>query len=442
MLRRSPPIRRASWMTRASAPEPPPDLTGLRPYQPDAVRFLRARLAQGRNAVVADDMGLGKTAEALRALPARARAMVTCPASVLLKWAQNEIPRWRPDLRVVDYSGRAPREGEIALTSYDRLPDDITDDLSRVIWIWDEGHRPSNPDTRRTRRVRHLVGRCRASWALTGTPMRGTPDDLRGFLETYDLLLECFPGGPDEFRSMCSTKRAMVSPEVAERLRRVMIRRLADDVLDLPPVQWIDVPAAAPRDLREHLDEITRKWREEYDPRALPPFELFSEATAALARSRIDAAIDLVRDVSRGAPTLVFSAHLDPIRAIAERFRCPTITGEEPDKRRRQAAVDTFMSGRADVLAATYEAGGEGQDMQRAGAIVMIDRPWRPMAIDQAIGRARRQGTTQKRIVVYEMISDHPLDVRTREIITDLRRLSAQAIDGREPPNPKRSRKR
>lgn len=421
-------IARAIVPRRATAPTGRVDLRGLREYQAEGARWLQARVAARRNALLADEMGLGKTAQALRALPRRARAIVVAPASVLLVW-RDEVRRWRRDLSVGEFMGRAPREGEVALVSYDGLRRVGRDDFSQVFVILDEAHRAKNDQAQRTERVRRLVrraGRGR-TWGLTGSPMAGAVDDLLGLLVSLDLLEEAFPGGEGELRAMC---RRIDGPEVNERMGRVMLRRLAKDQIDLPPVQWIDVPCAAPPDLRAHLDGISETWVQEYDPQELPPFELYAEATAALARSRARAARDLAADVARDRPVIVFSAHLDPVRACASLPRAVLHVGDGMSREMRARAVEDFRAGRADIFASTIETGGVGLNLQRAGAVILVDETWGPEDTRQAVKRAARPGQRHDRVLVYRMTTDHPLDVRIREIHDAKRALIERTIGG------------
>ncbi|MDM7992471.1 MAG: DEAD/DEAH box helicase [Candidatus Fermentibacter sp.] len=445
-------LSRPTWPTRPTAPAAPPCLDGLRDYQCDGVAWLRSRLDRGLSSALWDEMGLGKTAQSLRALPLRARCLVVCPASVRGQWIA-ETRRWRPDLRPAPHEGRPPMEGEVLVMSYDALPDldprspalFVGEDWSQVVAIFDEAHRASNADAARTRKVRRLVGQCRAAWALTGTPLRGTAGELWGLLVTFGLSREAFPGGRDEYDRMCSTtyeevyvrrlgrsiskpRHGEIGPEVEERLRAVALRRLSKDHLDLPPVEWIDVPCEAPRDLRDYLDSVTPQWNR-YDPDELPPFELYSAATAALARSRCAAAVDLARDVARDRQVLVFSAHLDPIHAVSKALRVPAITGAESD-RERQATVARFMGGKQRVLPATIQVGGEGLNLQAAGAGILVDQTFVPAETEQAVRRFARYGQKLDRVFVYRMVTDHPLDQRICRIHDQKRRLAAQIVDG------------
>jgi SNF2 family DNA or RNA helicase len=432
---------------RVQAPDPP-DLKGLRPEQKEGVLWLRARKA----GLLADDMGIGKTVQALRALPRRARAIVVCPASVTLTW-EDEIAKWRPDLKAtVGEALRRPEEGEVLIISYHALPDAprasrflIQDPLHDVDLILDECHMVKDESAQRTEKVRRLATQCARVWGLTGTPMLGSPEDLWGVLASVRLAAELYGdrrifiqmcGGKERWlfdkRRGCAVRRGwvwgQVSPEVKQVLtERGMLRRLRRDVLDLPPLQQITIPVAAPEDLTEYLDEIKAAW-DEVGADDLPPFELLSEARAALARSRIPAAVEWAgNNATDETPLLVFSAHQEPIVAVGALPGAVSFTGVET-KTQREAAIRRFKAGKARILATTIACGGAGLNLQEAGAVLMIDRDWTPGMNHQAVARMYRGGQTRASVLVASMISRHPLDVRLNEILVEKERLIAAAV--------------
>ena len=77
------------------------DLSTLRPYQYEGVKFLRER----ENALLADEMGLGKTVQTAVALQSLFlqkschRALVVCPASLCMNW-ELELKRWTSNLQI------------------------------------------------------------------------------------------------------------------------------------------------------------------------------------------------------------------------------------------------------------------------------------------------------------------------------------------------------
>jgi SWI/SNF-related matrix-associated actin-dependent regulator of chromatin subfamily A-like protein 1 len=419
----------------------------LRPYQLDAIRFLRGR----KRALLGDEMGLGKTATLLRALPRRARAIVVCPASVVLVW-EAEVAEWRSDLRVTSSEElRRPDEGEVIVVSYDSLPEIprstvslLTEPMTDVYLLLDECHMTKSDDAQRTIKARMLGYQCGWVWGATGTPMLGTPPDLWGVL--LSLGLAGVFGSLSHFVELCDGKErwrfdrrqgrkvrcgyewGTVSPVVKETLKTVMLRRLRADVLpDLPREHVIDVPVEAPDDLRSYLDRVKEAW-DDVGADDLPPFELLSEARAALARSKIPALIEHVGRASESFPLLVFSAHVDPILEVAGSFKNATKLMGGESKSDRKKAVEDFKAGKKRILAMTIKAGGAGLNLQEAGGMIFCDEEWTPGLNDQARARASRPGQRHARIAIWRLVSSHPVDVRLAEILDEKRRLQAEAI--------------
>ncbi len=423
------------------------DESELREYQVAGSKWLRSMSA----CLLADEMGTGKTAQMLRALRRHDRVIVVCPASVLLAWVK-QVVRWRPEFRItIREALRKPDEGEIVAVSQDSLPEApagsrvlLSDSLSDVTLIVDECHGFKSYRAQRTKRLRKLAAQCGRVWGATATPMLGSPEDLWGVLSS--LKLAGIFDGWEEFVSLCAGKKrymrdrktgalreighvwGTISPEVGERLRKVMLRRTVAEVLpELPPKRYVDVPVPAPDDLREFLDSVKAGW-DAVEDGDLPPFELLSEARAALARSRIPAALEYVRETAEAMPLLVFSSHVDPILAMKAIPNTGCITGQT-SLADRNHLIDMFQAGMLRVLALTIDAGGVGLTLTAAGGVVFIDRDYTPALNSQAEGRAVRFGQEHQSVLIARLVSDHPLDERMNEILDEKQRLISAAID-------------
>ena len=437
----------------------PIDFSEMRPYQRQGSQLIRSR----ERFLLGDSPGLGKSVQWLRALPSRPHAIMLCPASVLSVW-EEQAERWRPDIVVdTESSLRMPDEGELVCVSHDSLPPPMRSprgvwrllpEPARHVWLGiDEGHRFKNPDAQRTQRARLLRKECGRCTMLTGTPMVGTPEDLWGVLVTLGVAHEVFPGGWDELVELCQGKQKYawnvklkckvkagwewgnVSPEVRERLKAVMLRRTADEVgVQLPPVQLIDRPVAAPDDLRDYLDEVERDAWADVAPNELPPFELLQRALSLLAESRVEATLEWVEEHAADHQVLVFSAHLAPILAVgAMRGVGPVgvLVGSTPEAERKPIVRD-FQAGRTRVLAMTLKTGGVGLNLQMASAGLFVDRSYSPDENLQALRRFVRSGSVHKSVIVARMTSDHPLDRRLSEILDTKERNIADAVGAEE----------
>lgn len=426
----------------------PPDYSSMRDYQRFGVDTIRRRWGASRTFLLADAPRLGKSFQSLRALPKQCRAIIVCPKSVRGVW-QDEVTKWRPDLRVTMLRAadglRRPSMGEVIIVTWDNLPDPprgsmrlILDDLSDVYLIADEVHWAMSEGAQRTQKFRALRAQCGYCLGLSGTPMPGTPPQLWGVLCSIGIAARAFPQGREEFVKACGGepnwvwdkrkqkrvqrgyKWGKVSPEVAERLKTVMLRRVASDVLDLPPKQYQDVRCETPDDLRPFLDDINEKAWEGIGPEDLPPFEVMAPARKALAKSRIPEAVEFATNMATSMPLIVFSDHVDPILAFRDVPGAGFVVGDESSHgkgdKSRQQTIDAFKQGKIQIIAMTIKVGGVGLDLSRADGILFVDRAYNPGDNLQPEERATAVGK-KSMVTIWRMMSDHPLDVRLQQIL-------------------------
>lgn len=442
----------------------------LRDYQYDGVKFLAGR----KFALIGDDMGLGKTIQALVALPPKAAAIVVCPASLKWNW-HDECRTWRPDLTPVVCKGRkgksafrVPAEGELVIINYDILPSylkpvaklddagkeirdrkgkvvkeavvpaDVEAALAKVIGIFDECQKAKNYKAQRSQKVTEMCNRLAAVWGATGTPLMNRPLDLWGVLSSLGMnwevfgswksFLRCFGGYRGSFGYEFS---GVSGPETAERLRRVMLRRLKADVLkDLPAKQFQTLRInGMSKSIYKELDRLQKIWGETIGAKSLPPFEEFSALRAQIATARIPAVIEYVESFEdAGEPLVVFSAHRAPIDTLGERDGWATITGDTPAAKRRDI-VAQFQAGELKGIALTIAAGGEGLTLTRASNLLMVDLDWTPSMNTQAEDRLHRIGQ-QNAVNIVRMVSDHDLDRHVTDLLVEKSATIAQAVDG------------
>src|SRR5262245_5578154 len=118
----------------------------------------------------------------------------------------------------------------------------------------------------------------------------------------------------------------------------------------------------------------------------------------------------------QGGPLVVFSAHREPIEALAARGGWGVITGgTEP--RRRQEVVDAFQAGRLKGVGRTIQAGGTGLTLTRASTALFVDLDWTPANNLQAEDRVCRIGQRAGHVRIIRMVSDHPLDRRVLRVL-------------------------
>jgi SWI/SNF-related matrix-associated actin-dependent regulator 1 of chromatin subfamily A len=442
--------------------------TGRYPY--DFQRQGILWLLEHTRALLADDMGLGKTMQALWALADDARALVICPSSLKHNW-EAECAMWRPDLKPVVLRGwgsfRLPDPGEVVITNFEALPPTENKtargdepkrgkrpwepevyryDTRDVVVVVDEASFAKNAKSERGKATRALAGMARQCWLLTGTPLLNRPMCLWGTLRAGDMHELVFQGWGGFTYGFRATKNRWGGydfghprPEVSEKLRRLMIRRRKEDVLDqLPEVRTRDVLShAMPAKLKRRLDIAWQGWLDfergarRMMPSQLPSFEEFSEVRALLAEARIPDMLSLCEQHEETETSLVvFSAHRAPIEALSEREGWGVIMGGQ-SPRVTQDVVRRFQSGELAGVGLTIRAGGYGHTLTRASDIVFVDQSWVPSENRQALDRVRRIGQEASRILVTRLVSDHPLDRHVLKLLDEKQAVIDEAVEAR-----------
>ncbi len=163
------------------------------PYQLEGVAFLYPR----HSAMLADEMGLGKTMQAITAIRmllhlGEARTvLLICPKPLVTNW-QREFATWAPEIPVVAIEGDQARRRwqwqlplPVKIANYELLHRDRESVLEPSnpydLVVLDESQRIKNQGSN-TALIARGIPRSR-SWALTGTPIENSAQDLVGIFE-------------------------------------------------------------------------------------------------------------------------------------------------------------------------------------------------------------------------------------------------------------------
>ena len=414
----------------------------LFPFQVIGASFLKSK----DRCILGDEMGTGKTIQTLAVLPKEIGSIVICPASLKFNW-REEAKKWRPDLKPVVLLGRGsfrfPNAGEIAIVNYDILPQNLNGiEHKDFVLVCDEVHLCKNYKAKRSKAVKILSNISKKTIGLTGTPLMNRPFDLFGVLSSLHLEKEVFGNWLGFLRAFNGLKNewggytfGKVSPNVPELLRRVMLRRLREEVLpDLPKKSYTTITVdSVSKTLKKKLDSVYESVRFFLVENELPPFEMFSEIRADLAASRIEAMLEMVEShEEQEIPLVVFSAHRSPIDALSGRKGWETITGST-NPECRQDIVRRFHAGELYGVGLTISAGGVGLTLTKAWKTLFVDLDWTPALNSQAEDRICRIGQT-KPCEIVRMVSDHVLDIHIQKLISEKMDLFHSAIDGKIEP--------
>ena len=422
----------------------------LFPYQLDGIRALLERDAL----LLADDMGLGKTIQAIAALrilvlQRRAeRALVVVPAGLIAQW-REAIERWAPELRVSTVRGpsvervwqwRTP--AHIHLVSYDTLRADTTANPAspprRQTWdavVLDEAQRIKNRDSDVSRACK-LLPRRRA-WALTGTPLENSIDDLASVLEFVQTDADDdLPRGP------------LVGPALRARQREVQLRRRRADVLpELPPLTTTRIPLTLTGRQRDSYERAEREGliglRERGDAVRIENVlelvirlkQICNVCPVSGRSAKLDDLSERIETLAaEGHRALIFTQFVDErfgARAIASRlgaFRPLVYTGEL-SAAEREAVIARFRERpEHTTLILSLRAGAEGLNLQEASYVFHFDRWWNPARERQAEGRSHRLGQTRP-VHVYTYVCENTIEERIDATLRARQRLFDELVD-------------
>ncbi|MEN6449069.1 MAG: DEAD/DEAH box helicase [Thermoguttaceae bacterium] len=372
------------------------------PFQFEGIAFLYPRQA----AVLADEMGLGKTMQAITAVRLLLRrgdartVLIICPKPLATNW-RREFAYWAPEVPTMLIEGdQAKRQWQwrlpdvpLRIANYEVVIRDLAElDVQFDLVLLDEAQRIKNRSSSTNQVVRSIARK--RSWALTGTPVENSAEDLLGIFEFLA------PG--------------FLSPEMKPRalgrsVTDYVLRRTKDQVLkDLPPKLIHDETLDLSPEQRETYrlaeeDGVLRLTELGQSATIRHVFELvtrlkqicnFDPATGS--STKLERLAADVEEIARsGRKAIVFSQWVETLRRLAGELNGygPLEYHGQVPQARRDGVIERFRNDASrHVLLMSYGAGGVGLNLQFVNYVFLFDRWWNPAVEDQAINRAHRIG--------------------------------------------------
>lgn len=431
------------------------------PYQKEGILFGLEK----KRFLIGDEPGLGKTlqsigvADCARAYP----ALVICPSSLKINW-QREFEKFTScKALVLDNATRTTwpyllRMGvyQVAIVSYGSLRKYFVWDirtsgksfrLKDVVFcpaismfrsvIIDESHRVKDPEAQQTIFTKGITDGKPYIMLLSGTPVVNHPQDLVSQLSILDRLKEW--GGRARFLAEYDSDDADLSRLSSELYDRCMIRRKKSEVLkDLPDKTrtdlYVDISnrdeySLAEQDLRSYLEEYTectdadirRKMRME-------ALVKFMTLRSLASKGKVKQAVDFVRTfLANDTPLILFCSLHEVVDALKKEFPdAVTVTGRN-SMMEKQAAVDAFQEGRAQLIICSIRAAGVGLTLTASSNVAFVEFPWTYADCCQCEDRAHRIGQKDN-VTCYYLIGRHTIDRTLYNIIYKKQSIAAQIM--------------
>lgn len=402
------------------------------------------------------------------------RILIVCPASLKYNW-KREIECFTDDVTVIE--GKKWKLAKFTIINYDILknfhtlkPKGKNDefefsskfvDSKFDLVICDEAHFLKNPDSIRGKIMNEICNKygVERTWLLTGTPIANRPMDFFNLLKLVKSPLadnwvhyaKRYCEGKKFFKKLKSGKTKQIwltdgasnLDELYKRTKNNMLRRLTEDVLDMPdklitPVfhQMSDTAWDRYHNL---WDDYVNKRRVEGKRTANLEKDLIELGILRqhMALENTSNTIELAENaISEGRKVVIFCNFTEELLQLQQHFgkECVIHNGNM-SATAKQASVDRFQNDdKIKVFIGNIISAGAGITLTKGTVCIFNSLDWVPGNVMQAIYRCYRIGQDQK-VFIYFNIFKNTVDERVWDSLFSKSDIIAQAIGDKQEDN-------
>ena len=389
------------------------------------------KLVANQKYILADDMGLGKTTSTIIAALETGvkKILIVCPASLKINW-QREIENYTDrSTHIVD--GKKWEDADFMIINYDILKN--FHDLKKVkesvilnygfdLVVVDEAHFIQNKQAQRTKIANDICKKVGRVWLLTGTPMTSRPINYYNLLDLVDspvaynwmayAIRYCegyqFNVGN---RKVWNLNGAANLEELRDRTKSHVLRRLKEDILDLPDKIITPVFLRLKSKQYEALMGEYFDWYEKSEESSslTVQFSKLMKVRQIIAEEKIENTIEVAENIiEQGKKVIIFTNFTDTLNRIKAHFGKSAVALDgKMSKPQRQNSVDEFQENdKVKVFVGNLKAAGVGITLTAAEAVIMNDLSFVPSDHAQAEDRAYRYGQKSNVSVFYPIFEN------------------------------------
>ena len=425
--------------------------------------------------LIGDEPGLGKTLQSIGVIDCAHTypCLVICPSSLKINW-QREFEKFA-DVKalVLDNATRTTfpylltmKTYQVAIVNFESLRKYFVWDiktngtfrLKDVVFspsinifksvIIDESHRVKDPGAQQTIFTKGICTGKRYIALLSGTPVVNHPEDLVAQLSIMERLADDFGGRGKFLSDYCSFGKGQ-EDEQAEALANLsvklydkcMIRREKKSVLtELPEKTRTDLHVeldaesrkiydTAAADLREYLEHYTECTDVEIRRKmCMEALVKFMTLRSLSAKGKIKQTVDFVNTfLANGKPLILFCSYHEIVDALKNAFpKAVSVTGRDTLVE-KQAAVDSFQNGHAQLIICSIKAAGVGLTLTASSNVAFIEFPWTYADCCQCEDRAHRIGQKDN-VTCYYLLGRNTIDNVLYSIIHKKKSIANQIM--------------
>jgi hypothetical protein len=359
------------------------------------------------------------------------KILIVCPASLKINW-QREINIYSDRNVYIAEGKKFSTNHDIVIINYDILKnfhDPKNKENSEImkidfdLVIMDEAHVIANPKALRTKIANDIASKSNRVWLLSGTPMTSRPMNYYNLLNIVGspvaanwmayAIRYCngfqFSVGK---RKVWNVTGASNLDELRERTSTHILRRLKEEVLDLP--EKIITPVYLRLKSKDY-EELMGEYFDWYDQNPEESSSLtiqfgkLMKVRKVIAQEKINNTIELAENIiEQGKKVIIFTNFTDTLNQIYNHFgKSAVYLDGSCSKFHRQNAVDEFQTNdKIKVFVGNLKAAGVGITLTSAEAVIMNDLSFVPAEHAQAEDRAYRYGQKSNVLVYYPLFEN------------------------------------
>lgn len=415
--------------------------------------------------LIGDEPGLGKTLQSIGIIDTANAypALVICPSSLKINW-QREFEKFTgKKALILDNATRGSwsyllqmQMFQLAIVNYESLKkyfvwDIMSADkrnfrLKQVTFnpavkifrslIIDESHRVKDPTAQQTIFTRGIAEGITYRILLSGTPVVNCAEDLISQLSIMGRLAEL--GGRAQFMadygesnnldklSQILYEKCMIRREKAKVLSQLPDKTRTDLFVEISNREEYELAKA---DLAEYLRQYTectdREIRRKMRMEALVKFMMLRSLSS---KGKVANVIDFVKCfLSSGKALILFCSLHEIVDMLCKAFpKAVTVTGRDSSTA-KQAAVDAFQSGNAQLIICSIKAAGVGLTLTASSNVAFVELPWTYADCCQCEDRAHRIGQKDN-VTCYYLLGNKTIDSTLYGLIYKKKSIAAQIM--------------
>lgn len=313
----------------------------------------------------------------------------------------------------------------------------------------DEAHKMKNPTSQQGKAFLKL--QAKTMIAMTGTPLMNSPLDFYIILKWLGVEKHAFYSFKNHYCVMGGYGNYQIMgykhlDELQESINDIMLRRLKDDVLDLPEKTFINeyVEMTAKQsviykeifmDVQANIDAVKAS------PNPLAEMIRMRQATGYTGilsstikeSAKLDRMEELVADaVENGKKVVIFSNWTQITDEVMQRlvnYHPAIITGDTKDAD-RQSMVNAFQNDdKCKVICGTIGAMGTGLTLTAGSVEIFLDEPWNMALKEQAMDRCHRIGQ-KSNVTIYTLLTKNTIDEKINQLVEKKGAMASALVDG------------